>query len=241
MGKPLGFSREGEIEMKSGLFTRFDPRTSEDFAKDLAHLLDLEDEKLKKVASYAVKDFESSTDWEEKLVIDAAGKDIPGASVARLISMGSWFLGKLLKEESKADSPESWIDDMLAMGVVSEKQAGKLLTYFEELFASSVKVREQRERDSVAVSGAPTVLAIAHVADVRGVFGQSPMGREDYVPECKSVIPVTLVTINLSDDMGKFTFQLDEARLDYVVNQLKAAKADLLSLQKYLGLEAKGK
>ncbi|MCH8151184.1 MAG: hypothetical protein IH830_02280 [Planctomycetes bacterium] len=231
--------------MKSRLFSGYDPnaKDAEDFSRDLRATLELSEEHL----SQCLRTFPEMRRAGLKRVRDAFFKDLEQRTeLSRLclkqaLSVMGFFVDHLLgddKREIRRDTAQEWADDLEHLKVIESNHRTAFLGLAADLVATASSLERERLRREAEAGVLPVFRSCGVTIERRAVqediyhWGE-PI--DDYQPEM--VDSVNIISVHIGFDGGDPSdvyFQMAEQHVDYLIDQLVAAKKDLVAFNRFL-------
>jgi len=232
--------------MKSNLFSSFDPKakSNDKFIGDMKRLMETNETQRNLILQAFPELYrEESVSKREPLINDLVQKTglnrLDIGSAHAIIE----FMVKQLDNETvnvAADSPESWVEDLLSLGILEPDLAPAFTD-----FMRSIKQRAEKDLLSIRkerVYGAgilPSLTGVGTTVELRGIFDKEyHLGTPitEYTPQMRSVVPV--ISISISVNRGHptdFMFQATQNDVDALISALEAAKKEVTTLCKSCG------
>jgi hypothetical protein len=233
--------------MKSKLFSLFDlndKKSNEAFLKDLSILSSLTTEQYDLVAKGILKLSEPLTKGEKNPIISAlatsAGLEIH--KLYSLLSLSDYFLERMRDDDLANDTIETWADDLQDAEYLNKKAKSNFL-YYLSLLKNSVlsKVSDISKQRATSAGLLPSFKSCSTMNDLRAVLTHpykwgTPI--KEYEPSIESVVPIITVRIGVdTKENSSFVFQATPQEVDYLINELLAAKKSMQRLEKKIILK----
>lgn len=151
-----------------------------------------------------------------------------------VFGIGSFFL----QEMDEKDTISDIMADLKTVSAVDPKKLSKLEPFVNSLLVE-IKTDFSNERiaTSTQKSGLKILKAITHLVDLRTVVSNLIKSGEDvkkYKPIVKSLVPVIILRLRLSDD-DIFIFQMDRNTAEKLKDTLEAAQKELDETIEFVG------
>lgn len=236
-----------ELDMKSNLFSSFDPTGKENlkFIGDLHKVLQLNRE-IQDSFFKALPELiqATNTSMRKKIARQLNKKTgLDRIEIQRTYNLCAFFIGNLDDEELNIqdDTAESWAEDLVSYNVLNENEI-KDFTYFASKLRSiyDTKISIISREKSFQVGVVPTLMGFATTVELRGVFKNvySPnIPVSEYSPALYSVTPIISVSISVNKgESTNFVFQGTPTEIDTMICGLQVAVKEAEILQKSCNL-----
>jgi len=237
----------GSINLKSELFSTFDPkkRENDEFTSDMKRLLDLwsDDTKRDLFKNELAGIILTKTNLEEKAALenlaDAISESWTTTSDAMKCVM--FVLGHFISKKGRMDQPADLVSDMTALRLIGESTQTSATALLEWVKNDLLPKVEPELRRRGAASGLfPSLKGISVDVELKAVQIDkytTEQKVEDYTPNITEIVPVASIEIRTTGD--DFVFQGDKGDLTVMINHLQAAIKDLEALENLTGREDK--
>lgn len=231
--------------MKSLMFRNNTQELSEVFKKDIERLSKLELQVLKYLPNIVIESSQVTTATEKNKIIDSAAKklEIDRSVIVNNVSIIRHFLTNLTPGEDEfQDEPEALANDLVELNYVSKASLEVLIAFFKEV-KSVTETTYSKLQEGIYKRGIlPRFTGIGTTIDYRVVFEKEHEFGENleaYTPDCKGIIPIVSVRLILSDESpNKYVhFQLDDERIQLLIDALQAAQKQTKEANKFLNLQ----
>jgi hypothetical protein len=151
-----------------------------------------------------------------------------------VFGIGSFFL----QEMDEKDTISDIMADLKTVSAVDPKKLSKLEPFINSLLVE-IKTDFPSERIAISTqkSGLKILKGITHLVDLRTVVSNLIKSGEDvkkYKPIVKSLVPVIILRLRLSDD-DIFIFQMDRNTAEKLKDTLEAAQKELDETIEFVG------
>lgn len=233
--------------MKSNLFSSFDPRdpANDKFASDLKRLLQT-DQTQRDLLLQAFPELyrEESAIRREPHLSDLAEKTgLDRLTIRSATAFLAFMVDQLYDERinAAADSPESWTEDLVSLGVIESDLAPTFTGFMRAVKRLTEQELLSIKRERLAGAGVlPALIGIGTTVELRGIFEGGHTFRTpvaEYTPRLKGITSIVSVAISL--DMGspsQFGFQATPNDLDLLIGALESAKKEVTTLRESCGM-----
>lgn len=218
--------------VKSKLFQRLDDAQHARMREDFSTVLPLSDEKLAEIVS-RIPALRTSNRRSFEEILEKFRADFSDIQVDRIVPLLLWF-SRYATEPQFLDSSESWVDDMIELGIAPEDQRDRCNAIVNHIRAeftaeqTKLKLSRQRAEDGLL----PRFVDADMTVELRAMFdkdfsaGSEPLTA--YSPSVAGLVPILTLQVELDGgEPDRFYIQLTHEDLKDFISILSAADRQL--------------
>lgn len=224
--------------MQSRLFDRFDAEAEKNKAleTDLRVFLGLSDEQRTACIQSLAELSLAQTKTLTEAVLERVAKQTKcsGLALVQVFGLLDYFLRHMRDEETRADTPRQWSEDLVSLAFVTPPEAVIVEQWLTRVHREVLPEVEPVLRRRLYAAGVfPSLTQFGATVELRAVQDKKyrwglPVG--EYVPRILDIVGV--VSVHIGVDRGDdFCFQVGEHELDLIIDSLIATKTDLQALR----------
>lgn len=227
--------------MKSNLFSSFDPKNKDNdkFIDDLKRLMGAnETQRNLIVQAFPELYREESVSKREPLMNNLAQKTgLDRLDIGSAYAFIEFMLNQLDNDrvDVAADSPESWTDDLLSLGILEPDLAPAFTDFTRAIKQQAEKDLLSIKKERVYEAGIlPSLAGVGTTVELRGIFDKeyhlgTPIA--EYAPQVRTVTPIVSILIHVTRGSPRdFMFQATLNDVDALIGTLEAAKKEVMTL-----------
>jgi hypothetical protein len=231
--------------MKSKLFSRFDIKGEDNkkFAEDFTYALNLEEEILSICVKFVGPLLLAELPLERDRILDRVEIDtkLPRVMFSKTMAVIALFLKTLSEPETQDDTPADWAADLQELRLIDPEDKDKQAVFMKmakSIQSESMSFRDMLTRRRYAAGVLPMLESFGHSVELRAVQEGKYKWGEDidkYKPSIIGTVPI--VSINIGTDVSqnsRFYFQIKEDDIEFLIDELRAAKIEIDLLNQYL-------
>lgn len=232
--------------MKSNLFSSFDPKdkSNDKFIDDMKRLMETNETQRNLILQAFPELYqEESVSKREPLINDLAQKTgLNRLAIGSAYAIIDFMVDQLDNERVNvaADSPESWTDDLLSLGILEPDLAPAFTDFMRAIKQRAGKDLLSIRKERVYGAGIlPRLVGMGTTVELRGIFDKEyhlGIPIAEYAPQMRSVTPIISILISVNRGYPRdFMFQATQNDVDALIGALEAAKKEVMTLCKSYG------
>lgn len=232
--------------MKSNLFSSFNPKDKDNdaFIDDVKRLMETNEAQRNLLLQVFPQLYrEESLPKREPLIKNLIQKTgLNRLAISSAYALISFMVSQLDNEKinAAADSPESWTDDLISLGILEPGLAPTFTDFMRALKQQAEKELLAIRKERVYGAGIlPSLAGVGTTVELRGIFDKdydpgTPVA--EYAPQMRGVTPIISIAIFVSRGYPlEFMFQATPHDVDILIGALEAAKKEVMTLYKSCG------